>query len=144
MNLVDANVLIYAVNESDPKHEVSREWLDSALGGPEAVAFSWFVLLAFLRLTTKVGLLPDPLPVADAMATIGLWLDQPPSVVVGPTERHLGVLRGLLLESGTGGNLTSDAHLAALSIEHGATIISHDADFSRFDGVRWRRPRDDG
>lgn len=140
MKLVDANVLIYAVNTSDPKHEQSRSWLDDALNGQEVVAFTWVVLLAFLRLTTRIGLLPNPLPVADALATMQAWLDQPPSVLVGPTERHLGVLRGLLLEHGTGGNLTSDAHLAALAVEHGATIVTHDADFDRFTGVRWSRP----
>jgi len=140
VNLVDANVLVYAVNESDPKHEGSRSWLDQALNDQEAVAFSWLTLLAFLRLITKVGPLPHPLPVADALATVEAWLAQPPSVVLEPTERHLDVLRGLLLEHGAGGNLTSDAHLAALAIEHGATIVTYDSDFSRFSGVRWQRP----
>ena len=140
MNLVDANVLIYAVNESDPKHEVSRTWLDGALNGSEAVAFSWTVLLAFVRLTTKVGLLPDPLPPAAALSTVEAWLAQPPSVVVEPTSRHLQLLGGLLLEHGTGGNLTTDAHLAALAVEHGATVVTHDADFGRFSGVAWHRP----
>ena len=81
MRLVDANVLLYAVNESDPKHDDSREWLDAALVGSEAVGFSWLVLLAFLRLVTKVGLFPQPLPVAAALARVQEWLDQPNAVL---------------------------------------------------------------
>ena len=140
MNLVDANVLIYAVNESDPKHLAARTWLDDALNAPTVVGFSWTVLLAFLRLTTKVGLHPDPLTTTAALDIVDAWLAQPSSVVVEPTVRHPAVLRALLSEHGTGGNLTSDAHLAALAVEHGATVVTFDADFARFAGVPWRRP----
>lgn len=140
MKLVDANVLIYAVNEVDPKHEASRSWLDHALGGSEAVGFTWLVLLAFLRLSTRVGLFPDPLPVEEALARVREWTDQPPSVVLEPTPRHLELVAGLLLDAGTGGNLVSDAHLAALALEYDATVVSYDSDFSRFTGLRWHQP----
>lgn len=140
MNLVDANVLLYAVNEADPKHEPSRTWLDAALSGQEPVGFAWTVLLAFLRLSTKVGLFPRPLDVAGAVATVRAWIDQPPSVIVEPTARHLDLVAGLLDDVGTGANLVSDAHLAALSLEHNGRVISYDSDFGRFRGVRWQQP----
>jgi len=141
VKLVDTNVLLYAVNEADDEHERARSWLDDALGGTEAVGFSWVVLLAFLRLVTKVGLFPRPLAPRDALAVVRAWLDQAPSIVVEPTSRHLEVLAGLIDSVGTGGNLTSDAHLAALAVEHDATIVSYDHDFARFAGVRWTSPR---
>lgn len=140
MRIVDANVLIYAVNEDSPNHVPARSWLDDAFHGAEPVGFSWSVLLAFLRLTTRSGLFPHPLSVDDAAGVIEGWLSQPMAVVVEPTSRHLALLRGLLAESGTAANLVGDAHLAALALEHGATICSFDADFGRFAGVRWHRP----
>ena len=141
MELVDANVLLYAVNEDAPNHAAARRWLDGALGGQETVAFAWIVLLAFLRLSTRASLFPQPLTPADATGIVERWLDQPPAVVLHPTERHLGLLRGLLTDSGTAANLVNDAHLAALALEHGARIVSFDADFARFEGVRAHRPR---
>lgn len=140
MKLVDANLLLYAVNEAAAEHERARSWLDGALSGTETVGFSWVVLLAFLRLSTKVGLFPRPLPTTDVLGIVRAWLDQGPSVVVEPTLRHLDVLGGLLTPVGAAGNLTSDAHLAALAIEHDATIVTYDSDFGRFTGVRWSIP----
>lgn len=141
MKLVDANVLIYAVNDSDPKHAESRSWLDDALVGRETVGFAWMVVLAFLRLSTKVGLFPDPLSVPEALHRVREWTEQPASVMVEPTPRHLEITAGLLLDAGTGGNLVSDAHLGALALEHGATVVSYDSDFGRFTGLQWHPPR---
>lgn len=140
MNLVDANVLLYAVNESEPRHGEANRWLDDALNGPDTVAFAWVALLAFVRLSTRVGLFPEPLPVEGAIATVKSWLARPNAVIVEPTARHVDVLTGLLVALGTGGNLVTDAHLAALSIEHRCTVITYDADFGRFAGVRWAPP----
>ncbi|WP_300008892.1 type II toxin-antitoxin system VapC family toxin [Pseudonocardia sp.] len=140
MNVVDANVLLYAVNTAADRHDESRSWLDGALSRGEAVGFSWVVLLAFLRLTTKVGLFPVPLSTGGACARVQAWLAQPAGVVLEPTPRHLTVLAGLLRDTGTGGNLTNDAHLAALALEHGATVITYDSGFGRFPGVDWRPP----
>lgn len=142
MKLVDANVLLYAVNESDERHREARGWLDDALNGREPLGFAWVVLLAFLRLSTKVGLFPHPLPVVDATRQVEEWTNQPPSVVVQPTTQHLALVTGLVTATGTGGNLVSDAHLAALASEHGATVITYDSDFGRFPGVTWRSPGD--
>lgn len=140
MKLVDANVLLYAVNESADRHDEARSWLDDALSGREAIGLSWLVLLAFLRLSTRVGLFPTPLTVDAANATMRDWLSAPPSVVVDPTARHAAILSGLLTSVGTGGNLVSDAHLAALAFEHHATIVTYDNDFGRFSGVAWGSP----
>lgn len=140
MKLVDANVLLYAVNEDAPHHDAAHAWLDRALAGAETVGFAWVVLLAFLRLGTRPGLFPRPLPFDDAVGVVGFWLGQPTAVAVHPGERHLGLLGGLLATVGTAGNLVNDAHLAALAIEHRADIVSFDRDFERFDGVRVTPP----
>lgn len=140
MKLVDANVLLYAVNEADPRHAAAHRWLDGALNGPEAVGFAWTVLLAFLRLVTKVGLFPNPMPVPAALGQVEEWLARPSGVVVDPTRRHLPLLAGLVSAVGTGGNLVGDAHLAALALEHDATVVTYDSDFGRFTGVRWEAP----
>ncbi len=136
MKVVDANVLLYAVNEDAPHHRVARDWLDGALGGGETLGFAWVALLAFLRLSTRPGLFPRPLTVEEATGVVDLWLRQPSAVVVHPTARHLGVLAGLLGRHGSAANLVSDAHLAALAAEHGAEVVSFDHDFDRFQGVR--------
>jgi len=140
MILLDANLLIYAVNADAPLNRKAKSWLESALSGPETVGFPWTVLLAFLRLSTRPGLFRRPLPVKTAFDVVATWLDQPSATVAHPGPRHLQVLRELLLPLGTGGNLTSDAHLAALAIEHQAVLYSSDSDFARFNGVKWRNP----
>lgn len=140
MQVVDANVLLYAVNEDAPHHAAAKEWLDGALGAGETVGFDWVVLLAFLRLSTRPGLFPRPLGLGEAVAVVESWLAQPAAVVLQPTPRHLALLHGLLSPLGTAANLVNDAHLGALALEHGAEVVSFDGDFGRFEGVGWRRP----
>lgn len=140
MLLVDANVLLYAVNEDAPRHREARGWLTEQLDGGEPIGLAWNVILAFIRISTLSGVSPRPLPVHDALDVVAEWLNAPSSTTVHPTTRHPGILRSLLLEAGTAGNLTSDAHLAALGIEHGATVCTYDRDFARFPGLRWRIP----
>lgn len=140
MKLVDANVLLYAVNHDAEKHASARGWLDGALSGGTTVAFSWIALLAFLRLSTKIGLFPRPLSVDEAEQTVAAWLAAPPAVVVEPGIHHLRIMTDLLRQTGVGGNLVNDAHLAALAIQHRGTVVSFDHDFGRFAGVRWETP----
>lgn len=140
MRLLDANVLLYAVNEAAPLHDRARGWLDDALRGPEPVAFAWTALLAFLRLATHPTVFARPLTPDQATDVVRAWLAQPAAVVLEPTERHAHILAGLLAEAGTAGNLVGDAHLAALAIEHRAAIATFDADFGRFTGIRLERP----
>jgi uncharacterized protein len=138
--IVDANVLLYAVDGASAHHERSRSWLDAALAGAEAVGLAWAALLAFIRIGTSGALLSNPMTADDALAQVETWLGAPAAVVAHPTARHDGVLRGLLSGAGTAGNLTTDAHLAALAVEHGADVVSYDRDFARFAGVRHRLP----
>ena len=140
MKLVDANVLLYAVNVDADRHEPSRRWLDAALSGQDSVAFAWVALLAFVRLVTKEGLFPSPLTLSEAMDRVDAWLAATPAVVVEPTSDHPRVVRGLLADVGVGGNLVNDAHLAALAVEHRCVVVSFDHDFDRFDGVRREAP----
>lgn len=140
MKIVDANVLLYAVNEDAEHHAASRSWLDGALGGAASVGLAWVPLLAFVRLATNIGLWPAPMTITDAMAQVQAWLAQPGAHPVQPTHRHPFVLAELLGAAGEGGNLVNDAHLAALAIEHRAQIVTFDRDFDRFPGVRWGRP----
>ncbi len=140
MKLVDANVLVGAVNEASIHHRAARRWLDAALSEAEAVGFTWATLLAFVRVSTHPSVFDRPLNVADAIAIARSWITQPTAVVVSPTSRHLELLGGLLREAGTGGNLVNDAHLAALALEYDATVVSFDRDFGRFPGVRLEIP----
>lgn len=140
MKLVDANVLLYAVNRDAEHHRESRTWLDGALSGDATVAFCWVALLAFVRLSTKAGLFPSPLSIDGALDRVHAWTAAAPAVIVEPTPDHPAVLRRVLGGVGVGGNLVNDAHLAALAVEHRCVVVSYDNDFSRFDGVRWEQP----
>ncbi|MCC7078933.1 MAG: PIN domain-containing protein [Acidimicrobiia bacterium] len=140
MKLVDANVLLYAVNRDAEHHETSRAWLDGVLSGDATVAFAWVALLAFVRLSTKAGLFPSPLSVDGALDRVQAWTTAGPAVIVEPAPDHAMVLRRLLGGVGVGGNLVNDAHLAALAVEHRCTVVSYDNDFSRFEGITWEQP----
>ncbi|MFP5345785.1 MAG: type II toxin-antitoxin system VapC family toxin [Actinomycetes bacterium] len=140
MKLIDVNLLLYAVDAASPQHERARRWLESLLSGTETVGLPWAVLLAFVRLATRGVVFTDPLTPDEALDVVDGWLAQPSVVVLHPTDRHPALLRELLHPVGTAGNLTTDAHLAALAIEYGATLCSADADFSRFPGLRWLDP----
>lgn len=137
------NLLIYAADEKSRQHEQALGWVEATLSGTETVAFAWHTLVGFLRITTRSRDARDPWPIERALDVIDGWLAQPVATVVHPTKRHAAILRDLLVPLGTGGNLTSDAHLAALAIEHGATLCSHDTDFSRFPGLSWMDPLGD-
>ncbi len=140
MKLPDVNLLLYAIDEDSPHFERAGAWVEAMFGGTETVALAWAVVLAFIRLTTKPQLVTRPFTVDEALDVVDGWLSRPNVVVVHPTDRHGRILRELLAPLGAGGNLTTDAHLAALSLEHGAELCSSDADFSRFPGVRWHDP----
>ena len=140
MKLVDLNVLLYAVNRSAPRHEAVRSWWERALSDDEPIGLPWIVLLGFLRLATNAQVFPQPLTPEQAMDRVDVWVKHPKTRLVGETEEHWRILKELLEETGTAGNLTTDAHLAALAISHGAALVSCDADFGRFRHLRWENP----
>jgi toxin-antitoxin system PIN domain toxin len=137
MILPDANVLIYAANRDARQHRMAASWLQGVLSGTEAVGFTWHALLVFLRLTTREDLFAKPLRIAQAFDLVEAWLECQCAQLVHPGDQHASILRRLVEDAGVGGNLTSDAHLAAIAIEHGATLVSFDRDFDRFAGLRF-------
>jgi hypothetical protein len=140
VKIVDLNVLAFAVNTSAAQHAAARAWWEAALQGNETVGLPWVVVLGFLRLATSPRVFPVPIPLDEALAKIDHWLAQPPVRLIYETQEHWRVLRALLEQTGAAGNLTTDAHLAALAIEHGATLVSCDTDFARFTKLRWESP----
>lgn len=140
MKLPDVNLFLYAYDSHSPRQAAARKWVEETLTGTETVALAWMMLVGFIRLSTKPAVFARPLQVDTAIGFVEQWLAQPAVTIVHPTDRHPAVLRDLLAPLGAAGNLTSDAHLAALAIEHGATLCSCDNDFSRFAGLRWVDP----
>ena len=136
MILVDANVLIYAIDQDSPQHAPAREWLEQAFAGVEPIGLPWIVLLAFVRLVTRPAIVRHPLSPEAALAYVDEWLSLPAVQPVSPGPGHWAVLRTLLAAAGTAGNLTTDAHIAALALELAAPICTADHDFLRFPGVR--------
>lgn len=140
MILIDANLLIYAYNSAANQHQASREWLEEALSGSQLVRFAWLSIWAFLRISTNPRVFARPLTITQAEDIVSSWLAQPIADILEPGERHWQILRGLLREGQVSGPLVMDAALAALTIEHGATLYSTDRDFLRFPGLKWKNP----
>jgi hypothetical protein len=138
--LVDTNLLLYASFSVLPQHRTAREWLDGRLSGPARLGMPWHSLLGFLRLATNPRVFSSPASMTEAWDQVTTWLGCEAAWVPQPTERHAEVLVRLLALPGVRGNLVPDAHLAALAIEHGLLLCSHDGDFARFPGLRWEDP----
>ena len=140
MILPDLNLLVHAHNTDSSHHADARTWWESLMNGEEQVGLPWAVLLGFVRIATHRAVLQNPMPVRTACDHVKSWLERPQVMVLHPGDRHPEILFGLLERLGTAGNLTTDAHLAALAIEYQAELHSNDADFSRFQGLKWRNP----
>lgn len=140
MLLPDANLLIYAVNRAAPAHDPARAWLEQVLSGTTPVALPWLVILAFIRITTHPRIFANPLEPDAALEYVSGWMEQPHVSILHPGNRHWLILSRLLRRDGTAGNLTHDAHLAAIAIEHGCTLCSADFDFLRFDELDFLNP----
>lgn len=140
MTIPDVNILIHAYNSNSPVHGEARAWWERLLSHAAPVGLPWVVVLGFIRISTHSRVLANPLPVERACDHVASWLRQPQVLIVHPGERHASLLLELLKGLGTAGNLTTDAHLAALAIEHQAEIHTTDADFARFSGLRWVNP----
>jgi uncharacterized protein len=138
--LPDVNLLLHSYDRESPFHSAARAWWEDMLSGTRQVGLPWVAILGFIRIATHRHVFAKPLPVAVTCAHVRSWLSQPYVGVLHPGERHAEILFRLLESLGTGGNLTTDAHLAALAIEHQAELHSSDADFKRFPGLRWVNP----
>jgi hypothetical protein len=141
--VVDINLLLYATNRDAPDHRAAKAWWESTLSGDESVGLTWLVLLGFMRISTHSRIVASPLSFEQAAGVVDEWLDQPVTRILHPSERHWRILKRLLEPFGAAGNLTSDAHLAAIAIEHGATLCSTDRDFGRFPQLQWQNPLQD-
>jgi toxin-antitoxin system PIN domain toxin len=140
MIIPDLNLLVYAHNAADSRHVEARSWWEDCLNGHEPVGLAWGTMLGFVRLTTHRQVLVTPLPVERALAIVEEWMEQPNVRILVPGREHARHCFGFLRKLGVAGNLTSDAHLAALAVEYQAELQSTDADFGRFPGLRWRNP----
>jgi toxin-antitoxin system PIN domain toxin len=136
----DVNLVVYAYNSDAPQHAVARAWWEGLLNGTEPIAIPWVVVLGFVRLMTHRSVLPHPMSPTVALAQIRAWFARPNVEHLEPGPQHVDLLDRLLSAVGTAGNLTTDAHLAALAIEHQCELHSNDNDFARFPGLRWRNP----
>ncbi|MDT5348944.1 MAG: uncharacterized protein QOH91_2231 [Mycobacterium sp.] len=138
--IVDANVLLYAVDSGSAFHEPAKDWLEKALNGPTRVGLPWASLTAFQRIATHPRASATPLSPRQAWSYVADWLAADRSWIPMPTDRHAGVLQRLIIDGDLRGNLVIDAHLAALAIEHGVGICSADTDFARFTELIWVNP----
>lgn len=140
MIIVDSNLLIYAYHAKASEHERARHWLEETMRAQEPVGLAWVAILAFIRLTTSARLMEKPLSRERACRAVDDWLEQASVEIVQPTPRHWTLFKELVLVGQASGNLGTDAHLAALTIEHGATLCTTDRDFSRFPGLKFVNP----
>ena len=138
--LVDANVLLYAVDETSLFHAKARRWLEDALNGPQRVGLAWPSIWAFLRIGTNARALTHPLTASQAWDLVDRWLAAPAAWIPEPGPRHREILHRLVVPGDLRGNLVSDAVLAAICLEHGLAIVSADSDFARFEDLRWINP----
>lgn len=140
MIVPDVNILVYAYNEDAPQHAAARSWWERALSGDELVGLPWAVLHGYIRLMTHTRVLAEPLSADEAVADVESWLAQSVATILEPGRQHLPLLRRFLAAAGRGGSMTTDAVIAAITVEHQATLFSNDLDFGRFPGLKWENP----
>jgi toxin-antitoxin system PIN domain toxin len=140
MTLIDANLLLYAYDSSSEFHRSAADWLTATFSGPDLTGLAWITILAFLRISTHPRMRAHPFTAAEAVDIVQDWLDQPNVRVLSPTSRHWAILKDLIPKAQVRAALMTDAHLAALAIEHGAVLYTNDRDFTRFPGLKWINP----
>jgi len=140
MIIPDVNVLVHAYNPNFAGHDQVRQWWEETLNGPRSVALPWVTILGFIRVSTHRRILENPMFPAQAIRIVRAWLDVRSVQIISPGESHAQILFALLEDLGTAGDLTTDAHLAALAVEYQAELASTDVDFGRFPRLRWFNP----
>ena len=140
MILLDASVLLYAYDARAEGHAKAKQWLEDAFAERRPLRLAWTTVLAFLRISTNPRILANPLPGSEAVGIINEWLAYPSVAILLPGERHWSILTRLMADANVRGPLVSDAHMAALAIEHGAQVCTASRDFTRFAGLRLINP----
>lgn len=140
MKVVDLNLLLYATNQDEPNHQKALRWCYENFNSGETVGLAWITIVGFLRLSTRRGVFQKPLSPEHAIDRLNQWLERSNVRVINESTDHWTILVSLIREAGTAGNLTTDAHLAALAISRGATLVSCDTDFARFRHLKWENP----
>ncbi|HEY3779806.1 MAG TPA: TA system VapC family ribonuclease toxin [Fimbriimonadaceae bacterium] len=140
MIIPDINLVLYAHDSRSPFFSRANPWWEGLLNGVESVGLPWVVCLAFIRLTTQANVYGKPNTPEEAIETVSEWFKQPTVRAIAPGDRHLPLMKGLLIEARAAAKLVTDAHLAALAMEYGAVLHSHDRDFQRFSGIRLHDP----
>ncbi len=140
MIVPDLNLLLYAFNDGASEHAAARKWWEGMLNGEENIGLTWVVVTGFLRQITHPSIVAKPLTTRAAMDIVDQWFEWRHVYPLNPGSEHLMLFRRCIEAVGTGGNLVTDCHIAAIAMEHGAVVYSNDRDFGRFPGLRWRNP----
>ncbi len=140
MIVPDLNLLVYAHSTESTLHPVARKWWESLVNGRERIGMPWIVATGFVRIMTHPAVQTHPATPPQAVEMVQAWFQSPNVYTLSPGVEHLRIFGDLLTSAGVGGNLVTDAHIAALAIEHQAEVHSNDHDFARFRGLRWRNP----
>jgi len=140
MIVPDVNLLVFAHNDQAPQHMAAKKWWEELLNGEKPLGMPWLSMSGFIRLMTHPRVLVDPMTVENAVGHVRLWLEREPVRILHPGGRFESLFLDYLVQLGTAGNLTTDAQLAALAVEHQAELHSADTDFARFPGLRWVNP----
>lgn len=140
MIVPDINLLVYAYNSGTPNHTKAKRWWEQTVNGNRQVGIPWVVSAGFVRIMTHPAALAKPLPASTAVNHLKSWFQYDHIVPVNPGADHLTYFRQNLDCAGVGGNLVSDAHIAAIAMEYQAEVHSNDSDFGRFSGLRWVNP----
>ena len=140
MIIPDTNLLLYVYREDAVFHDAAKVWWEELVAGRERVGIPWAVVSGFVRIMTNPRSMAVPISPTVAIDTVNTWLEYPHITTLNPGSQHMGILRRNLEVAGFGGNLVTDAHIAALAIEYQAEVHTNDRDFARFPGLRWRNP----
>ena len=140
MTIPDLNLLVYAHSDGAPYHDSAKRWWEALINGSERVGVPWIVSTGFVRLMTHLSVLTHPATPDEAVGFVQEWFSFPQVIAINPGTEHLSHFRRNLIAAGVGGNLVTDAHIAAVAMEYQAEVHSNDLDFSRFPGLRWRNP----
>jgi uncharacterized protein len=144
MIIPDVNLLLYAYDSNSPFHSKAADWWQRCLSGNEPIGIPQVIIFAFLRLSTSARIFQNPMTTSEAASHIRSWLEQPQVQILETGVRYVERVLQLLEHIGTGGNLVTDAQIAALAIEYEAMLNTTDTDFVRFPNLRWRNPLNGG